>query len=129
MINNLKYKNKKMGTVISRRRELFVKVVNGKFENRLDYSQDSGLGGAILRMTFMYYDNFSDIIFNDKRIRKIQVEINLKSGYLSWRDIMNELESFRRDYKLYRGDLEGFDIIEEDAFISKKIYIEPLLGT
>lgn len=118
-----------MGTVINRRRELFVKVVNGKFEHRLDYSQDSGLGGAILRMTFMYYDNFSDIIFNDKRIRKIQVEINLKSGFLSWRDIMNELESFRRDYKLYRGDLEGFDIIEEDTFISKKIYIEPLLGT
>jgi hypothetical protein len=118
-----------MGTVINRRRELFVEVVNGKFEHRLDSSQDSGLGGAVLRMEFMYYDNFSDIIFNDKRIRKIQVEINLKSGFLSWRDIMHEFESFREDYKLERGDLEGFDIIEEDAFISNRIYVEPLLGT
>ena len=118
-----------MGTVISRRTELFIEYTNGKFKDRLDNSQDSGLGGAVLRMSFMYYDNFSDIIFNDKRISKIQVEINLKSGFLSWRDIMNELESFREDYKLYRGDLEGFDIIEEDAFISNRIYVEPILGT
>ena len=74
-------------------------------------------------------------VFKDKLnykiidMKKIQVEINLKSGFLSWRDIMNELESFREDYKLYRGDLEGFDIIEEDAFISNRIYVEPLLGT
>lgn len=118
-----------MGTVISRRSELFVDVDNGNYDYVKDYSLDSGLGGATLRMSFMYYDNFSDIIFNDKRISKIQVEINLKSGFLSWRDIMNELESFREDYKLYRGDLEGFDIIEEDAFISNRIYVEPILGT
>jgi hypothetical protein len=118
-----------MGTVISRRSELFVDVDNGNYDYVKDYSLDSGLGGATLRMSFMDYDNPGLILLNDKRIKSIQAEIVLKSGFLSWNDLLGELFGFRKDYYLYRGDLESFEIIEEWTEDGKIMYVEPFFGT
>lgn len=114
-----------MGIVISRRTELFIEYINGDYYYTKDQKSDTGLGGATLRMSFMDYDNSSQLLFNDKRITSFQAEIVLKSGFLSWDDLLVELFGFRKEYKLYRGELESFEIIEEDLGYKKCIYVEP----
>ncbi len=114
-----------MGTVISRRTELFIEYKNGDYYYTKDQKSDTGLGGATLRWNVQDYDNPSIILFNDKRIKSFKAEIVLKSGFLSWDDLLDKLFGFRKEYKLYRGELESFEIIEEMTADGKIIYVEP----
>ena len=72
-------------------------------------------------------DNTLSIIksINDKRIKSFKAEIVLKSGFLSWDDLLDKLFGFRKEYKLYRGELESFEIIEEWTEDGKIMYVEP----
>ena len=88
-----------------------------------NFKDDSFLGGSYLRMKFSTNDSYSnDKVFHDNRIVGVDVEVKLKSGFLSWDDIIDEIADFKNKYCLDAGGLDYFDIIEEGYFT----YIEPV---
>jgi len=94
----------------------------------LDYNEDTGLGGVNFRMEIRRFDVVDEVLFKDKNIKNMSIEIKLKDGHLSVNDLIEELFNIRCEYQIFRGELEQFVVFEEDIF-NKTIYVEPYLGT
>jgi hypothetical protein len=106
-----------------------IRCINLIDQSILDYNEDTGLGSASLRMTIYDIDVVDEILFNDKNVKKIEIEVQLKSGHLSVSDLIDAVYDIRCEYQLFRGELELFEVYEEDYVNKKFIYVEPFLGT
>jgi hypothetical protein len=99
--------------------------------SRNEYHGDSLLGGQILRIDIWRHDNENDLLLNDSRISKFQIEIQLREGFLSWADLLNITHGVFDEFDLYSiGEVQGFEVIPADSFfMPNQYYVEPMTTT
>jgi hypothetical protein len=98
-------------------------------ESIIDFYADSNLGGAKINIgvsgcSFLYRP-----FLNDLRIKNIEFELTLRSGYLSWLEIWKTIDDFIIEYEINCVTIQMLDIYEKELFFGEKqIHIVPFLS-
>lgn len=98
-------------------------------ESIIDYYADSNLGGALITIAESCYTSAHRIFHDDSRIKNIEFEIRLKTGFLSWLEIWKTIDDFIIEYETTCVCIHLIMVYEYEMFFGgKQICILPFFG-